>query len=169
MKIRVRLDLMGLRDAVPRRRRHLGVILSWSLALSLAQMTGGSEAFADGGAAGSEANSGSNGDRDARNPSTADTSDDDSRDGQPTQRQSEVRESTDQENARAAVAQGRVLPLKDVLAGVDPDRYGTVIAVDLRQYMGKDVYRLKTRDGLGVIHELRINAHTGKFINVFGF
>lgn len=169
MKIRVRLDLMGLRDAVPRRRRHLGVLLSWSLALSLAHMIGGSEAFADGGATSSQADAGSNGDRDARNPPTGDTSDDDSRDGQPTQRQSEVRESSDQENAREAVAQGRVLPLKDVLAGVDPDRYGTVIAVDLRQYMGKDVYRLKTRDGLGVIHELRINAHTGKFINVFGF
>ncbi|KQV38662.1 PepSY domain-containing protein [Rhizobium sp. Root1204] len=169
MNIRVRLDLTGLRDAVPRRRRHLGVLLSWSLALSLVHMIGGSEAFADGGAAGSHSDAGPNGDRDARNPPTGDTSNDDSRDGQPTQRQSEVRESMDQENARDAVAQGRVLPLKDVLAGVDPDRYGTVIAVDLRQYRGKDVYRLKTRDGRGVIHELRINAHTGKFINVFGF
>lgn len=76
---------------------------------------------------------------------------------------------TDQERARAAVQEGRVLPLKDVLRLVDERRYGTVIAVDLKRYGGRDVYRLKTRDGAGTIRNLRIDAHTGKLINFFGF
>lgn len=76
---------------------------------------------------------------------------------------------TDQERARAAVQEGRVLPLKNVLRLVDERRYGTVIAVDLKRYGGRDVYRLKTRDGAGTIRNLRIDAHTGKLINFFGF
>lgn len=76
---------------------------------------------------------------------------------------------TDQERARAAVQAGRVLPLKDILRLVDERRYGTVIAVDLKQYGGRDVYRLKTRDGSGIIRNYRIDARTGKLINFFGF
>ncbi|HUH49912.1 MAG TPA: PepSY domain-containing protein [Mycoplana sp.] len=76
---------------------------------------------------------------------------------------------TDQERARAAVQEGRVLPLKDILRLVDERRYGTVIAVDLKEYGGRDVYRLKTRDGAGTIRNYRIDARTGKLLNFFGF
>lgn len=79
------------------------------------------------------------------------------------------RNRSDQERARAAVQEGRVLPLKDVLRLVDERRYGTVIAVDLKRYGGRDVYRLKTRDGGGTIRDYRIDASTGKLINFFGF
>ena len=165
MKIRGQRDLARLRDAAPLKRRHGGVLLCWSLALSLAQLPGGGKAFADGGAKSSQADTGANGERGSGDPQADNGPEDDSGDGQAIQKQSE---GTDQENAREAVVQGRVLPLKTVLAQIDPERYGTVIAVDLRRYKGKDVYRLKTRDSMGVIRELRIDAQTGKFMNVFG-
>ena len=76
---------------------------------------------------------------------------------------------SDQERVRDAVVRGRILPLKDVLRLVDGDKYGAVIGVDLRHYGGSDVYRLTTRDGRGVIRDLRINARTGKFMNILGF
>ncbi|WFU47756.1 PepSY domain-containing protein [Sinorhizobium terangae] len=76
---------------------------------------------------------------------------------------------SDQERVRDAVVEGRILPLKDVLRLVDEDKYGAVIGIDLRRYGGSDVYRLTTRDGKGVIRDLRINARTGKFMNILGF
>ena len=76
---------------------------------------------------------------------------------------------SDQERARDGVEKGRILPLKDVLRLVDEDRYGAVIAVDLRRDDGNEVYRLRTRDRQGTIRNLRINARTGKFMNIFGF
>lgn len=76
---------------------------------------------------------------------------------------------SDQERARDGVEKGRILALKDVLRLVDEDKYGAVIAVDLRRYDDAEVYRLRTRDQQGTIRNLRINAHTGKFMNIFGF
>ncbi|MBK5566749.1 hypothetical protein [Ensifer sp. SSB1] len=76
---------------------------------------------------------------------------------------------SDQERARDAVERGDILPLKDVLRLVDEDKYGTVIAVDLRHSGSSEVYRLRTRDRQGTIRNLRINARTGKFMNIFGF
>lgn len=76
---------------------------------------------------------------------------------------------SDQERARDGVTKGRILPLKDVLRLVDEDKYGTVIAVDLRRHDGDEVYRLRTRDRQGTIRNLRIDARTGKFMNIFGF
>nr|WP_245181876.1 hypothetical protein [Sinorhizobium mexicanum] len=76
---------------------------------------------------------------------------------------------SDQERVRDAVARGRILPLKEVLRLVDEDKYGTVIGIDLRRYGTNDVYRLTTRNGKGVIRDLRINARTGKLMNFLGF
>ncbi len=76
---------------------------------------------------------------------------------------------SDQERARAAVEKGDILPLKDVLRLVDEDKYGRVIGVDLRGSGSREVYRLRTRDRQGTIRNLRINARTGKFMNIFGF
>ncbi|WDZ76793.1 hypothetical protein PWG15_19760 [Ensifer adhaerens] len=76
---------------------------------------------------------------------------------------------SDQERARDAVEKGDILPLKDVLRLVDEDRYGRVIGVDLRRSGSSEVYRLRTRDRQGTIRNLRINARTGKFMNIFGF
>jgi hypothetical protein len=169
MKLREKREVTRLRDAATMKRRQLGIIFCWSLVLSVAHLPGGGKAFADGDTDSSRTDTGSNGDKGSRDPHMGGANDDDGRDGEANQSQSEARNDTDQENAREAVTQGRVLPLKTVLAGIDADRYGTVIAVDLRRYKGEEVYRLKTRDGLGVIHELRINAQTGKFMNIFGF
>ncbi|WP_234717025.1 PepSY domain-containing protein [Ensifer adhaerens] len=76
---------------------------------------------------------------------------------------------SDQERARDGVEKGRILALKDVLRLVDEDKFGAVIAVDLRRYDNAEVYRLRTRDQQGTIRNLRINARTGKFMNIFGF
>lgn len=183
MKIRERPDPVRLRDATALKRRHFGILICWCFALSFAQLPGVSVALADGDASNRSADTGSTGDGDAggstrdsdaggdHGPSDPHVGEnaDDGGESQPVQRETEIREATDQENVRNAVAEGRVLPLKNVLTKVDPDRYGTVIAIDLRRYKDKDIYRLKTRDEMGVIRELRIDARTGKFINIFGF
>lgn len=183
MKTRERPDPMRLRDTTASKRRHFGILICWCFALSLAQLPAVSEALADGDASNRSADTGSTGDGDVggstrdsdtggdRGPSDTHVGDTahDGGGSQPVQGDSEDREDTDQENVRNAVAEGRVLPLKNLLTKVDPDRYGTIIAVDLRRYKDKDIYRLKTRDEMGVIRELRINARTGKFINIFGF
>lgn len=183
MKIRERRDPMRLRQATTLKRRRLGILCCWYVALSLAQLPGIGEAFADAGTSSSRGDTRSTGDGDAggtakdsdtdgnrgRTDSHVGNTAGDGGDSQPVQTAVEVRENADQENVRNAVVQGQVLPLKDVLAKVDPDRHGTVIAIDLRRFKDKDIYRLKTRDDMGVIRELRINARTGKFINIFGF
>ncbi|MBD9554962.1 hypothetical protein IB263_00980 [Ensifer sp. ENS03] len=76
---------------------------------------------------------------------------------------------SDQERARDGVEKGDILPLKEVLRLVDEDRYGQVIAVDLKRSGSSEIYRLRTRDEQGTIRNLRINARTGKFVNIFGF
>lgn len=74
----------------------------------------------------------------------------------------------DHEDARDAVRNGRILPLKDVLRSVKRRHEGTVIGIDLRRSGNQDVYRVKLRDRKGAIRTLRINARTGKQLTFFG-
>ncbi|MEI2300028.1 PepSY domain-containing protein [Ensifer sp. MJa1] len=166
------------------RRRDLIALFCGSLLLSLVPLPGGMAALASdddsansgsshGGSDDSD-NSGRGGgghggddDDDDRGKNDDDDNDDDADDddnsGQGSGRRS------DQERARDGVAKGNILPLKDVLRLVDEDKYGRVIAIDLRRSGDGDVYRLRTRDRQGTIRNLRMNARTGKFINIFGF
>lgn len=142
----------GHRSASPMRRR-LAAFLCWSFASCFVPLSA-SGALADSGKggkngsdpAGNSGNTGTGGD--VRNPP--------GRDG------GSNRET--HEDAREAVAQGKILPLSKLLALIDRDLYGMVIAVDLVRLGGSDVYRLKTRDGAGVIRDLRVDARTGRFV-----
>lgn len=170
---------------MPMKRRNLLGLFCATLLLSLGPQLRGLSAFAQddddssgsgSGRSGSSSGSGGHGndddddDDDNSGPgggghggNNNDDDDDDDDDNSGSGRRS------DQERARDGVEKGRILPLKDVLRLVDEDRYGAVIAVDLRRHDGDEVYRLRTRDRQGTIRNLRINARTGKFMNIFGF
>ncbi|GEM_PF-3186970 len=169
---------------MPMKRRTLVALFCASLLLSLGPQPGGLSAFAkdddddddNSGSGSGHGGSGSSGhgnddddDDDHSGPGGGghggnnNNDDDDDDDNSGSGRRS------DQERARDGVAKGRILPLKDVLRLVDEDKYGTVIAVDLRRLDGDEVYRLRTRDRQGTIRNLRIDARTGKFMNIFGF
>ncbi|WP_234902756.1 PepSY domain-containing protein [Ensifer adhaerens] len=185
-----RFENVELDETMPMTRRNLIAMACCSLLLSLAPQVAGISAFAkDGrddddssgsGSSGSSGGSGSSGssghggddsddDRSGRGGGDDDDNsgpggghdDDDDDDNSGRGRRS------DQERARDGVEKGRILALKDVLRLVDEDKYGAVIAVDLRN--NGEVYRLRTRDRQGTIRNLRINARTGKFMNIFGF
>lgn len=151
-----------LQDTPVLTRRRLATLICASLVLLFTP-----EAFADDGE--SPGDKGADGDSTGDRGVTETGGDADDGHSAEVGSQRESGGDNDQETARKAVAEGHVLPLKDVLDLVDRDRYGIVIAVDLRRYKGNDIYRLKTRDGSGVIRDLRIDAHTGKFLNIFGF
>ncbi len=135
-------------------RRSLAAFLCWSLASCFVPLSAsGAEVGQSGrdqsGTSGSTGDTGTGG-GDRRSP--------------PDPEDNGNRETGGQEDAREAVVKGEILPLSKLLALVDPDLYGMIIAVDLVRYMGSDVYRLKTRDGAGVIRDLRIDARTGRFV-----
>ena len=135
-------------------RRSLTVFLCWSLASSLAVRPGHGGAFADDGRASS----------DKGDTGRAET------DGNSTRRNTLGRQDgRNHEDSREAIIGRPVLPLKDIIGLIDPDLYGTIIAVDLRRYRGNDVYQLKTRDGAGVIRNLWIDARTGRLMNILEF
>ncbi|HEV7309415.1 hypothetical protein [Ensifer sp.] len=155
-------------------RRNLIALFCCTVLLSLAPQPGRLAALAedddsdDGGSGGGHGGSGNSGhgnndDDEDDDDDDADDDDDVGEDGSGHRRRS------DQERARAGVEKGDILPLKDVLRLVDEDRYGTVIAVDLKRAGGGEIYRLRTRDREGTIRNLRIDARTGKFMNIFGF
>ncbi|WP_139353974.1 hypothetical protein [Sinorhizobium sp. A49] len=165
-------------------RRNLIAMVCCSLLLSLAPQVGGISAFAkDGrddddnsgsGSRGSGGHGGDDSDDDRSGRGGGDDDDDNSgpggggdKDDADDDGNSGSGRRSDQERARDGVEKGRILALKDVLRLVDEDKYGAVIAVDLRN--NGEVYRLRTRDRQGTIRNLRINARTGKFMNIFGF
>ncbi|ACP27343.1 hypothetical protein NGR_c36220 [Sinorhizobium fredii NGR234] len=137
-------------------RRSLAAFLCWSFASCAVPLSASGAALAADGKS-------SRGKSDAGG-STGDTGTSGGHRSQPAAEGSRSRETRSQEDAREAVAKGEILPLSRLLALVDRDLYGMVIAVDLVLYMGSDVYQLKTRDGEGVIRDLRIDARTGRFM-----
>lgn len=180
---------MELDETMPMTRRNLLALLCCSVLLSLAPQAGVFSAFAkDGdddndssgsgssgsGSSGSSGHGGGDSD-DNSGPGGGNDDDDDGNSGpgggddDDDDGNSGSGRRSDQERARDGVEKGRILALKDVLRLVDEDKYGAVIAVDLRRYDDAEVYRLRTRDQQGTIRNLRINARTGKFMNIFGF
>ncbi|OCP20996.1 hypothetical protein BC361_26925 [Ensifer sp. LC54] len=166
---------------MPMTRRNLLALFCCSMLLSLAPQVGGFSAFAKDGDDDSSSGSGSSGssghgggdsgddDNSGRGGDDDDGDDNSGPGGGDDDGNSGSGRRSDQERARDGVEKGRILALKDVLRLVDEDKYGAVIAVDLRRYDDAEVYRLRTRDQQGTIRNLRINARTGKFMNIFGF
>lgn len=135
-------------------RRNLAALLCCSFASCFVPLSASSAAYAEDGDSGR--------DNPGAGASTGDTGSD--RRSRPAPQDSRNRETRSQEDAREAVVKGEIMPLRKLLALLDRDLYGMVIAVDLVRYRGSDVYRLKTRDGAGVIRDLRIDARTGRFV-----
>ncbi|MCK3779830.1 hypothetical protein MZK49_24355 [Ensifer sesbaniae] len=163
-------------------RRDLIALFCCSLLLSLAPQPGRLGALAEdgdsgngggsrggGGGSGGGDHGGDDDNDDDRGNDGGGNDDDDGDDGTSAGAPDGGGRRSDQERARAAVERGDILPLKDVLRLVDEDKYGRVIGVDLRGSGSREVYRLRTRDRQGTIRNLRINARTGKFMNIFGF
>ncbi|MGF6254183.1 PepSY domain-containing protein [Ensifer sp. LBL] len=153
-------------------RRDLIALFCCSLLLSLAPQPGGIAALAkdddDDDDGGSHGGGGHGNDDDGDDDDDDEDEDDDDDEDLGADGAGGARRS-DQERARDGVEKGDILPLKEVLRLVDEDRYGRVIAVDLKRSGGSEIYRLRTRDRQGTIRNLRINARTGKFVNIFGF
>lgn len=75
----------------------------------------------------------------------------------------------DHVQARDAVQQGRIMPLREILQRVDSMRAGRVLSVDLSLKSKAPVYILKVENKEGGVQTLRLNAVTGRKLGPFGW
>lgn len=85
-------------------------------------------------------------------PARADDDDDDDHDD-------------DHERALRAVAEGKALPLAAILAKLAGQIDGEVIEVELKAKTSRLVYEIKVLDKAGRVHELYVDAATGKTVS----
>jgi uncharacterized membrane protein YkoI len=74
----------------------------------------------------------------------------------------------DHDRARRAVEEGRILPLKDILARAQAAHPGQVIEAELEDESGAMVYEIKLLSADGRIMKLHYNAATGDLLKVEG-
>lgn len=67
----------------------------------------------------------------------------------------------DHDRARRAVEEGRMLPLRDILARVEVDYAGQVIEAELEEQGGAAVYEIKIMTNAGRLMKLHYDARTG--------
>ncbi len=67
----------------------------------------------------------------------------------------------DQERARRAVEQGRMLPLRDIIARAQADLGGEVVEAELEEERGVPVYEIKVLTRAGRLVKVRYDARTG--------
>lgn len=72
----------------------------------------------------------------------------------------------EQERARRALAEGRIRPLTEILALVQPHLGGEVIEVELDEEDGAYVYEIKVLTPRGRRRELEVDAATGRVLKV---
>ena len=72
----------------------------------------------------------------------------------------------DHDLARRAVEEGRALPLAEILAKMKPDLPGKVIEVVFEIDDGNLVYNLKVLSAKGRLHEIEVDAATGKILKM---
>jgi len=70
----------------------------------------------------------------------------------------------DQDRARRALEAGEILPLQDILARVERDVPGQVIAVELERERGRWIYEIKLLGPGGAIVKLAIDARDGSVL-----
>lgn len=71
---------------------------------------------------------------------------------------------SDHDRARRAVEEGRILPLKDILARAEQDYPGQLIEAELEDEHGKTFYELKILGGDGRVTKLIYDARTGALL-----
>ena len=74
--------------------------------------------------------------------------------------------SGDQERARRALREGRIRPLAEILAMVQPRLGGRVIEVELGEEDGRFVYGFKVMTPRGRVREVEVDAATGEILEV---
>ncbi len=72
----------------------------------------------------------------------------------------------DHEQARQAVAAGEALPLRVVLGRIAPDYPGRVMNIQFQRDHGAWVYRIRVLQKGGELLKLKVDALTGKVIDV---
>jgi len=70
----------------------------------------------------------------------------------------------DHDSARAAVMEGRVLPLAEILAMVQPRLEARIIEVELEEHDGVLIYELRAVTPQGRLLELEVDAATGRIL-----
>ncbi|WP_207537456.1 PepSY domain-containing protein [Sabulicella rubraurantiaca] len=73
---------------------------------------------------------------------------------------------SDQERARRALREGRIRPLSEILAIVQPRLGGRVIEVELDEEDGRFVYEFKVMTPRGRIREVEVDAATGEILEI---
>lgn len=71
---------------------------------------------------------------------------------------------SDHEQARAALAAGEILPLKDVLERVERRAPGKVLAIELEHHRGRWIYELKVLRPGGALVKVWVDAADGTLI-----
>ena len=71
---------------------------------------------------------------------------------------------SDHDRARRAVEEGRILPLKDILARAQGAYPGQVIEAELEDERGMVVYEIKVLTADGRVMKLSYNAATGELL-----
>jgi uncharacterized membrane protein YkoI len=79
-----------------------------------------------------------------------------------------VRADSDHDRARRAFESGQVAPLADILAAVDRDFVGRVIAVELERDDGRWIYEIKLLTPGGAIIKLIYDAASGALLRAQG-
>lgn len=75
---------------------------------------------------------------------------------------------SDHERARRAVEEGRILPLKDILARAQQVNPGEVIEAELEEEDGSFVYEIKLLTNDGRVMKLLYDARTGDLLKAQG-
>ncbi|MBK1662424.1 PepSY domain-containing protein [Paracraurococcus ruber] len=76
------------------------------------------------------------------------------------------RRRSEQDRARRALAEGRIRPLSEILALVQPQLGGEVIGVELDEEDGAFVYEIKVLTPRGKRREVEVDAATGRILKV---
>ncbi|MEO5375576.1 MAG: PepSY domain-containing protein [Alphaproteobacteria bacterium] len=72
---------------------------------------------------------------------------------------------SDHDRARRAVAEGRILPLKAILAQAEAAYPGQLIEAELEDEGGSVVYEIKILTEGGQVMKLYYDAHTGELLS----
>jgi uncharacterized membrane protein YkoI len=74
-------------------------------------------------------------------------------------------EEDDHDAARGAVRRGEAMPLADVLVRVGPDLPGEIVEVEFEREHGRWIYEFKVIDTAGRLHEIYVDAATGRIVS----
>ena len=72
----------------------------------------------------------------------------------------------DHERAREALAQGKILPLRQVLEQVERQYQGQALKIEFEEDEGRYLYEIRLLQSDGRMAKLKIDAHTGEVLRI---